>query len=46
MSKRFTAYQIHLALVYFSCAAPGFLQPKLLHVGSGGFVQAIEEQTS
>ena len=46
MIKLFTAYQIHPALVYFICAAPGFLKPKLLNLGTAGFVQAIEEQTS
>ena len=46
MIKVVTAYQVHLALVYFICAAPGFLHPKLLNLGSAGFVQAIEEQTS
>ena len=46
MIEVFTAYQVHLAMVYFIGAAPGFLQPKLLNLGSAGFVQAIEEQTS
>ena len=46
MIKVFTAYQVHLPQVYFICAAPSFLQPKLLDVGSRGFVQALEEQTS